>query len=319
MYDTDRKARLLRVEHLLSQREEGMKVREIAELCGVCTKTTYRDLKALEKEVGIPFWEKDARWGIVKGHYLPPIRFSLPEAMTVFLAARLMSGFTKRYDPNIESTFFKLNSIVPSPLREQVQRTMDWMKKQRRDDRYLRILSELAEAWTKQNSVIIRYRSLGGKQATERKINPYFIEPALGGRASYVIGYCHRTNEQRTFKIERISSVVPTDEHYEIPSDFDANAYLSSAFGIIADGEVATVRLKFAPGVARIAEETTWHPSQVVERQADGSVLMTLNVMNTVELMSWILGWGEQVEVLEPEGLRKGVVETARAMLDVYR
>lgn len=36
-----------------------------------------------------------------------------------------MLNYAHRYDPNIASTFTKLNSIVPLPLREQIQKTMD--------------------------------------------------------------------------------------------------------------------------------------------------------------------------------------------------
>jgi hypothetical protein len=49
-------------------------------------------------------------------------------------------------------------------------------------------------------------------------------------------------------------------------------------------GKPHKIRLKFSPDVATILEEVVWHPSQVVERQADGSLVMTLNVLNTVEL-----------------------------------
>ncbi len=66
-------------------------------------------------------------------------------------------------------------------------------------------------------------------------------------------------------------------------------------------------------------EETIWHPSQVLERKSDGSIIMTLMVTDTVELYSWILGWGGKVEVLEPEEVRHHIIETAKAMLDVYQ
>lgn len=66
-------------------------------------------------------------------------------------------------------------------------------------------------------------------------------------------------------------------------------------------------------------EETIWHPSQVLEPQSDGTVIMRLKVTDTVELYSWILGWGEKVEVLEPDELREEIIETAKAMLDVYK
>ena len=315
---TDRLARLLNVLYILNQNPNGVKVAEIARQCGVTVRTTYRDLDALEPLHGVKIWEERTKRGIVEGSVLPPIRLSLPEAMTIFLAARLMVGYANRYDPNIASTFMKLNSVVPPPLRDQIRQTMDWLQEQRKDEKYLRILETIAEAWVSQRTVRIWYQALGDEEATERSIDPYFIEPAAAGHSSYVIGYCHRTNEIRTFKIERIRSIEETSDSYDIPSSFDASSYLASAWGIVADGELKTVKLKFDRQVARLLEEVTWHPSQVTKRQPDGSVIVTLQVLTTVELCSWILGWGEKVEVLEPEELREEIIQTAEAMLDVY-
>jgi len=75
---------------------------------------------------------------------------------------------------------------------------------------------------------------------------------------------------------------------------------------------------KFSPQIAGIIAETVWHPSQVLEPQSDGALIMTLKVTNTIHLYAWILGWGEEVEVLEPAELRKKVVKTAKALLGVY-
>ena len=55
---TDRTARLLKVEHLLYQNPKGLMIEEIARLCGVSKRTTYRDLKALESELSVPIWEE---------------------------------------------------------------------------------------------------------------------------------------------------------------------------------------------------------------------------------------------------------------------
>jgi predicted DNA-binding transcriptional regulator YafY len=193
------------------------------------------------------------------------------------------------------------------------------MQKQPKDEKYLRILATLAEAWISQHRVKIFYQALAEKKATERIIEPYFIEPAAPGHSSYVIAYCHRTKSLRTFKIERIEAIEATSEPYVIPPDFDANAYLGSSWGIVVKDEVETIKLRFIPEIARIMEETVWHPSQVLERQSDGSIIMTLSVTNTVELYSWILGWGEKVEVLKPKELRERVARTAQAILDVYK
>jgi predicted DNA-binding transcriptional regulator YafY len=316
---TDRTARLLNVEHLLYQKPRGLTVEEIANFCGVTKRTTYRDLKALEDALKIPIWQEGIRRGIVEGHFLPPIRFTVPEALNVFLAARLMLSYARRYDPSMASIFTKLNSIVPSPLREDIQKTLEWMQRQPRNDKYLQVLTTLAEVWVSRHRVRIVYRALGAKKAAERIIEPYFIEPAATGHASYVIAYCHRTKSLRIFKIERIESAEITAETYVIPPDFNASAYLSSSWGIEVGGEVKTIRLKFVPELARIMEETIWHPSQVVQKHHDGSVILTLRVTETSELLSWILGWGDRVEVLEPKELRREVIASARAMLNTYK
>lgn len=319
MSKTDRTARLLNVEHLLYQKPSGLTVEEIANFCGVTKRTTYRDLKALEDVLKVPIWQEGIRRGIVEGHFLPPIRFTVPEALNVFLAARLMLNYARRYDPNMASIFTKLNSIVPSPLREDIQKTLEWMQRQPRNDKYLQVLATLAKAWLSRHRVKIFYKALDARKATERTIEPYFIEPAATGHSSYIIAYCHYTNSVRIFKIERIEAIEITSEPYVISPDFDANAYLSSSWGIVVEGEVKTIKLRFAPVLARLMEETIWHPSQVVQKQRDGSVIMTLRVTDTVDLYSWVMGWGDRVEVLEPKELRREVIESAKAMLAMYR
>ncbi len=310
----DRTARWAQIEHLLYQNRKGLKIKEIARICNVSVRQIYRDLDDLQSKMGLPIWEDHSTRGINEDYFLPPIRFSLPEALNIFLAARLMLNYAHRYDPNVASTFMKLNSIVPPLLREEIQRTLDWMQAQPRDEQYLRTLATLTEAWVSRHQVKIAYQSLPAEKAAER-----IIEPATAGHSSYVIAYCHRTKSLRTFKIERIKAIEATPESYTIPPDFDANEFLGSSWGIVVEGEVKTIRLRFDSEIARIMEETIWHPSQVLEKQSDGSVIMTLRVTDTVELYSWILGWAEKVEVLEPAELRREMVRTAKAMLEVYK
>ena len=296
-----------------------MTTKDLAEKFDVNVRTIYRDMVTLSNGLMVPVYEERARWAVCEEHFLPPIRFTVPEALNIFLAARLMLGFSHRYDPNVDSTFSVLASVLPGPLREQVQKTLDWMRSLPKSEVYLSVLAKLAEAWTSQRRAKITYRSLPAARATQRVIEPYFIEPAAPGHSSYVIAHCLRAGELRTFKVERIEAIELTDEAYTIPADFDANRYFSAAWGIVVEGEAQTVRLRFSPEIARLMEETVWHPLQILEKQADGSVIMTLRVFHTYELVTWILGWGEKVEVLEPEALRKEVLQTAKAMVKIYR
>jgi proteasome accessory factor B len=53
--------------------------------------------------------------------------------------------------------------------------------------------------------------------------------------------------------------------------------------------------------------ETTWHPLQATERGADGTLLWRSTVSGVIEIRLWILSWGDDVEVLEPQDLRDQV------------
>lgn len=311
--------RMLRIWLLLLRNPLRYTTKDLAEKFEVNVRTIYRDLVTLGNELMVPVYEERARWAVREEHFLPPIRFTVSEALNIFLAARLMLGYSHRYDPNVDSTFSVLASVLPGPLREQVQKTLDWMRNLPKSEVYLSVLAKLAEAWTSQRRAKITYRSLPAAKSAERIIEPYFIEPAAPGHSSYVIAYCHRAKELRIFKVERIEAIELTDEKYTIPADFDANRYFKGAWGIVVEGEEQTVKLKFSAEIARLMEETIWHPSQVLEKQADGSVIMVLRVFYTYELVTWILGWGEKVEVLEPEELRKEVLQTAKAMVKIYQ
>ncbi|MCD6567582.1 MAG: WYL domain-containing protein [Dehalococcoidia bacterium] len=317
--DLKRTERLIKIWLLLLNNPAGYTVKQLAGKFEVNIRTIYRDLISLGSDLQVPVYTDRTRWKIDEKRILPPIRFTLPEALNIFLAARLMLSYSHRYDPNIDATFTKLSSALPPALSEQVLKTMDWMQKLKKDEKHLRILATVAEAWVSLRRLKIVYRSLPADKATERVIEPYCIEPAAPGHASYVIGYCHLKKAVRTFKIGRMESAELTSEHYAIPADFDANEFFGSSWGVVVEGEVKTVKLRIEdPEIMRIMEETIWHPSQVLERQQDGSMIMTLRVTDTVDLYSWILGWAQKVEVLEPPELRGDIIETARAILDIY-
>lgn len=79
-----------------------------------------------------------------------------------------------------------------------------------------------------------------------------------------------------------------------------------------------TVRLRFNVKVSHRAMETIWHPSQVIEEQSDGSIIMTFKVRDITYFRAFILGWGDEVEVLEPETLREQIKNIIHSLEYIY-
>ena len=315
----DRLARLLRVLHVLrAYGEEGVKPEEIARQTAMAKRTVYRDLKALDEELGIPVWSEGGRWGVDGGAFLPPMRLSLQEAMAVFLSARLMTRYADKYDPNLASAFQKLEEGLPEALRAQVERTVADLAERPMDPRFNRHLADLTRAWAERRVVTFTYapaRYDGAEPpARTATVRPYLLEPSLETHALYLIGLDETRDAIRTFKVERIVDLAVTPRTFEAPEAGPLAKALRRAWDIIADQPAATVELRFTPAVAARVREATWHPSQEVEEGPDGSLLWRATVAGTIEIRLWILSWGDDVEVLAPASLRDDVGAThARA------
>ncbi len=315
----DRTARLLRVAQTLYQYPQGLPIGHLAELCEVSTRTSYRDLRALQDELGYPIWQEGRVYGLEEGVFLPPLKLTLLEAMTLYLAARLVSRYSDERDLNIESAFAKLAAALPKAVAQHVSETIRGMLPRAENPRYSRVFDILSTAWATGRRVRLWYPRTGDGQRCleERLVEPYFLEPSPIGHSCYLIGHCHHAGALRTFKLERIQQIELTDQLYEIPADFDVNSYLKSSWGIVADEEVE-VQLRFSPLVAARVKECTWHPSQSLREQENGTLDFAVTVAGTMEITPWILSWGAEVEVLSPPQLRDKIAETVRRLCSTY-
>lgn len=317
----DRLARMLRVVTVLRGHPEGIRPAEIARRVGVATRTVYRDLRALEEEVGVAVWSENGLWGVVSEEFLPPLKLTLDEAMAVVLSARLMVRYADKYDPDLAAAFEKLEEVLPRPLAEHVERTLDILAQHPRDAAFSEHVHRLTRAWAERRVVTLEYepaRYAPEAAARQAVVLPYLIEPSLQTHALYLIGWDETRDALRTFKIERIRSVALTPRTFDPPEPGALEQALRGAWDIIADQPSTAVAVRFAPSVAARVMETTWHPTQRVEQAADGSIVWRATVAGTIEIRLWILSWGDDVEVLEPEALRKDVASTHRRAASLH-
>ena len=317
----DRLARFYRVTTYLESHPEGATPDQIAAFVGMSRRNAYRDLRALQEELDIPLWAERGRWGISDRAFLPAFRLTRAEAMAVFLAARLMARYADAYDPDLAAAFQKLGEALPPVLARHVQRTLDVMAARPLDPIGSRNLHLLTQAWAERRVVELTYDPSTydpTRQPRAARVRPYLIEPSADSHALYLIGFDETKGGLRTFKLERIRSLAISPVAFEPPPDGEIEAALDRAWGIVADQPVVEVVLRFAPSVASRVAETTWHPTQAVVRNADGSLTWHARVSGTLEIRPWILGWGADVEVVEPEALRAEIGEIVHAAADRY-
>lgn len=319
----DRLARLLSVVSILYSRgsgESGVAVSEIAKLTGMTTRTVYRDINALDEELGVPVFQAGrGRYGIDRKFFLPPLRLSVPEAIVLFLASRLIARWSDQYDAAVVSAFTKLADALPQPIARHVASTMLTIGASDPNEPFSRSFSAVARGWAEGRIVEIDYDP-GVAPRKRTRVHPYFLEPDAALRSVYLIGYDETARAMRTYKVERIRSATLTTDRYEIPDDFDPDAWLANSWGIWSPDSTPPVRirLRFEAEIAHRVREAVWHRSQELTELPDGRVELAVTVNGIVEIRPWILSWGEGVEVLEPAELRDSVAASVRAAAERY-
>jgi proteasome accessory factor B len=317
----DRLARFYRVLRFLAAHPEGASVDAVAGFVGMSRRTVYRDLRALEGEIGIPLWNDGGRWGIVEGAFLPPLRLTLDEAVAFFFAARLTAQFADRYDPDTGAAFQKLAEILPPVVARHLERTIDVLASRPPDERLTRNLRLLARAWAERRVVELTYDTATyspGRPPRRSRVHPYLIEASATTRALYLMGYDESRAAVRTFKLQRVLELSIAPDTFEPPDPAVVQEGLDRAWGVIADQEEVEVELRFDAEIAGLVTETTWHPTERVTREADGSIVWRARVPGTLEIRRWILQWGAQVEVLAPPELREEIAATFRSAAARY-
>lgn len=312
---TRRATRLVQIERLLHQHPNGLPVSDLARMTGYSKRTIQRDLAALDSELRIPLQEVGRRYRIdPDAAPLAPVRLTLHEARSLLIACRLLARHSQESDPDAVSALRKLAETLSGPVAREVASAADALASNPLDAEQVATLRTITACWAKSTTVAIRYHShrAGGELVTA--LDPYLLEPGPYGSSVYVIGYSHRHQQVRTFRLDRIVQASASDNRFT-PSDVPGiRERLTRSWGVIFDGdEEYDITVDFTAAIASRVRETVWHASQQLEDLPDGGVRLKVRLPSLLEFAPWVLGWGPQALVISPPALRDEVAASLRA------
>jgi proteasome accessory factor B len=174
------------------------------------------------------------------------------------------------------------------------------------------------QALRERKKVVMSYRSSSRQALTDRVVHPYRLHYDQGSGTWYLIGFCEYRNDVRTFAVCRIQHLFITDEHFAIPESFSIGTYLEKTFQVTSGTDIHPVSIAFTPYQSQWIREHRWHPTQNIREHEDGSLTLTLEVGALDAVKRWVMQYGAQAEVLEPQELRQMVMQEIREMKEVY-
>lgn len=138
----------------------------------------------------------------------------------------------------------------------------------------------------------------------------------------YAFGRKQGSGRILNLALDRIVSVTPDrGTRFEEDASFDVLSWFDDIIGVTKylDREPVTIGLLVYPDEAPYVLTKPVHDSQkVVERRADGSVVVEIRVRTNYELERVILGFGEHVVVLYPQEVRDRISERIHKADSLY-
>ncbi len=183
-------------------------------------------------------------------------------------------------------------------------------------------IDRLTNAIIERRRVRLRYHSLTDDKTKERLVEPYNLYFDPDGATLKLIGHDSLRGDVIPFSIDHVRELTVTDEHFARPDDFDLRSYLAEHCFNGIHGTPIAVRLRAHGTTARIFRERVFHPSQRLIENLRGAgqgreetTTIEMRAARGRGLVRFILSWAPDVEVLEPDDLRREVAEAHRQSL----
>ena len=259
---------------------------ELAEKLEVSVRTIYRDLDALSA-AGIPVYATQGKGGgvsLLPEYVLDNVLLSGEEKEKILMALQDLSAA----DETAGELLVKLGALFQTRAADWIEVDFsDWKKSAQDQDVF--------------NAI---------KTAIFKKV----LEPlklVFKGKDWYLYGFCRLRKDFRFFKLTRIKGLAIGKETFmrDVPTDLPVKAPLHAE-------DLVAVSLKFTPEAAfRVYDEFT----DAVTTDAQGNLYVSVTLPDHGVLFSYLLSFGDSVEVLEPASVREHVKEKLISMLHIYK
>ena len=261
---------------------------------GLPLRTFHNHIKAIKEIFDIRIYYKDGFWQID-----PMSWMEMNIQDKAFLSKLSLNNAILEYDPLKDRIIYEENAEPDNDFLRRITRAMN-----------------------KSERVIITYKKFG-KDAREIHFAPYCLK--MFNHRWYLLG---QEKGQKGLKVlamdERMQDVKPMDDRnreiFHLPKDFNGKTYFDATVGVIVNpGDVQCIRVKAYRVQADYWRSAPVHHSQKEIERADGYSIFELYLNpKSIELEQLLFSKIDQIEVLEPESLRKKMISNIQKMQKRY-
>ncbi len=276
---------------------------ELAKKFEVSIRTIYRDLDTISA-AGVPIYATQGRGGgifIMSDFVLNKSLLSEQEKEQILMA---LQGISATEYNQTDELLIKLGGLFQSKVTNWIE--VDFSEWYKNTPNYY-VFNLIKNAIFNQNMITFSYFAQEGNYSN-RTVEP--IKLIFKNKDWYLYGFCLLRNDFRFFKLTRIKDL-------EISSDTFRRAVenIPKVETVIKNKNFIHAKLKFSPKVAfRVYDEFT----DDVSKDNQGNLYVNIDLPDNETLFSYILSFGDNIEILEPDYLRHSMKEKLALMLEKY-
>lgn len=306
---------LLRAALDLRGNAEGLSLEDIQDRYGVSRRTAERMRNAIERvfpqlERANP-GELPKRWRIRSGALCNIIGISAEELAAMNAAIELMRR-DNLVEPlaRLETLTAKLKALIRPDAARRIEPDLEALTESEglamqpgpRPQINFEIVAALRQAILTSKKVRLYYLYRGSGKRGFDTVHPYGF---LYGMRHYLVAWSEGdwARDFRSFALSNIERVEVLDKTFMRRRGFSLKAYAERSFGVFQEKPFDVV-WRFSPTVAADARQFLFHPTQRLEEQADGSLIVRFRAGGALEMCWHLFTWGGEVEVLKPKHLR---------------
>jgi len=306
--------RVMEMIHELQGSRLGLSIEELERHFPVSRRTIQRMLRSIEQSFPqmerIEDEEGKPRWRIPQVT-LQPGQFSADELADLAATAKYLKAANQGpRAKSLEAILAKLRAALKPQEKSRLAPDYEALLEAEgiamrpgprpvlRDD----VVQTIRHAIKAGNELSVTYRRARGRGTVVRRLQPYGL---LFGKQPYLVAVSPERHPDRaqTYALSGIETIEVTDTAFERLPDFDLRAFAQNSFGVYQETPRDIV-WRFTPEAADGARNYTFHPTEQVEEQPDGGLIVRFRAGGLLEMCWHLYTWGDGVEVLEPQELK---------------
>lgn len=178
------------------------------------------------------------------------------------------------------------------------------------------VLDAVHTALLESRQLQVRYRARHATDSKLMRLHPLGL--VIRESVYYLVGTANDYTDVIQMALHRFLEAEVLADRVREPSDFDLDQYIEDGGFLYPQGKEINLVAHFDPYTAQHLRESPLSECQTLAELPDGRIEIRARVLDSQQLQWWLMGFGDKVEVIGPDTLRRALKDQYASLHQRY-